>query len=146
MISRMAASPAQNPIIATGARRYALLACGCCNVALGLIGAVVPGMPTTIFLIIAVWAFSKCSVRFQRWLWDHPMFGPSIRNWHQHRVIPQRTKILAYGMMAASFALLTFFVAESWILPAGTAAVRVPVCAYIVTRASVVPDSPEASG
>ena len=126
--------------------RLGLLVFAWLNVALGMIGVVVPGMPTTIFLIIAVWAFSKCSVRFQRWLWGHPMFGPSIRNWHQHRVIPVRVKIMASGMMAASFALLTFSVAESWILPAVTAAVMVPVCAYIVTRASVVPDSPEASG
>ena len=109
------------------------------NVALAMIGVVVPGMPTTIFLIIALWAFSKCSVRFQRWLWEHPRFGPPIQNWHQHRVIPLKAKIMASGMMAASFTFLTFFIAETWILPAVTAAVMVPVCAYIVTRASQAP-------
>ncbi len=69
------------------------------------------------------------------------MFGSSIRDWHEHRVIPVRAKIMASGMMAASFAFLTFFVAETWVLPAVTAAVMVPVCAYIVTRASVAPIS-----
>ena len=67
--------------------RWGLLAFGWLNVGLGMIGVVVPGMPTTIFLIIAVWAFSKCSVCFQRWLWENPKFGPSIRAWHLHRVI-----------------------------------------------------------
>ncbi len=119
--------------------RWGLLAFAWLNVALGMIGVVVPGMPTTVFLLIALWAFSKCSVRFQRWLWEHPMFGASIRNWHDHRVIPVRAKIMASGMMAASFTFLTFFVAETWVLPAVTAAVMVPVCAYIVTRASEAP-------
>ena len=68
----MSTPQTQNPLIATGARRYALLACGCCNVVLGLIGAVVPGMPTTVFLIIALWAFSRSSPRLRRWLYEHP--------------------------------------------------------------------------
>ena len=122
--------------------RWGLLAFGWFNVGLGMIGVVVPGMPTTIFLIIAVWAFSKCSIRFQRWLWEHPQFGPPIQAWHQHRVIPIKGKILAAVMMTGSFLFVVFFVAESWVLPAGLAAVMVPVCAYILTRANVPPHEP----
>jgi hypothetical protein len=120
--------------------RWGLLAFGWVNVGLGMIGVVVPGMPTTVFLIIAVWAFSKSSVRFQRWLWEHQTFGPSIRAWHEHRVIPKKAKIMASLMMAASFIYVTFFVAESWVLPAVLAAVLVPSAAFILSQASTTPN------
>ena len=119
--------------------RWALLAFAWLNVGLGMIGVVVPGMPTTIFLIIAVWAFSKSSVRFQRWLWEHPKFGPSIRAWHLHRVIPVKAKVMAGSMMAVSLIIVIVFVADSWVFPALLAAILVPILAYIVTRASVAP-------
>lgn len=121
--------------------RWGLLAFAWLNVGLGMIGVVVPGMPTTIFLIIAVWAFSKSSIRFQRWLWEHPKFGPSIRAWHLHRVIPVKAKIMAASMMAVSLIIVTVFVAESWVFPALLAAFLVPVLAFIVSRESVAPEA-----
>ena len=116
--------------------RWGLIAFGWLNVGLGVVGVVVPGLPTTVFLLFAVWAFSKSSARFQRWLWDHPRFGPPIRAWHRHRVIPRRAKVLATTMMTTSFLFVTFFVAESWVLPAVLASVMVPAALYILTRAS----------
>ena len=62
--------------------RYALIGLGWVNVALGAIGIVVPGMPTTVFLLIALWAFSKSSERFRTWLYEHRRLGPPIRAWH----------------------------------------------------------------
>ena len=123
--------------------RWGLLAFAWMNVGLGMIGIVVPGMPTTVFLIVAVWAFSKSSIRFQRWLWEHPRFGPPIQAWHRHRVIPVRAKVLAATMMAASFGIVTLFVADGWELPALLAAVMIPVCAWIITRASEAPATAE---
>lgn len=129
--------------LAQCAARWGLLAFAWVNVGLGMIGVVVPGMPTTVFLIIAVWAFSKCSVRFQRWLWEHKTFGPSIRAWHEHRVIPLKAKIMASAMMTASFIYVTFFVAESWVLPAVLAAVLAPSAAFILSQASTAPETPD---
>ncbi len=123
--------------------RWGLLAFGWLMVALGMIGVVVPGMPTTLFLITAVWAFSKCSVRLQRWLWKHKTFGPPIRAWHLHRIIPVKAKVMAAAMMTASFVYVTFFVAEDWVLPAVLAAVLVPSSAWILTRASAAPAAAE---
>ena len=124
--------------------RWGLIAFGWLNVGLGMIGVVVPGMPTTVFLLIAVWAFSKSSIRFQRWLWEHPRFGPSIRAWHLHRVIPLQAKIMAAAMMTLSVVIVTLFVAESWVMPVVLAAVMLPICLYIVTRASEAPEVEEA--
>jgi len=120
--------------------RWALLGFGGLNVGLGLIGVIVPGMPTTVFLIVALWAFSKSSERFQLWLWNHEKYGPPLRDWHNHRVIPVRAKILASVMMSASFAFVLFFVAENWMLPVAMAAVMIPAAFYIVTRASEAPE------
>ena len=109
------------------------------NVLLGVIGILVPGMPTTVFLLIALWAFSKSSARFQQWLWNHKRFGPPIQAWHRHKVIPPTTKVLAVSVMSLSIGIIALFVAESWIMPAVMASVLTPIAIYIVTRASYVP-------
>jgi len=119
--------------------RWALLAFGWLNVGMGIIGILVPGLPTTVFLIIAAWAFSKSSERFHRWLWNHPRFGGSIQAWHKHRVIPTRVKYLASLMMTLSFFFVTFFVAESWVLPGILAAVMIPAGVYVVSQNSTAP-------
>jgi uncharacterized membrane protein YbaN (DUF454 family) len=134
----MSTPQTQNPLIATGARRYALLACGCCNVVLGLIGAVVPGMPTTVFLIIALWAFSRSSPRLRRWLYEHPRYGQALREWDRHGVIPLRAKRLAATMMVISLAILAIL-ASSWIVPLSAGTVMAAAMAFIATRPSTHP-------
>ena len=119
--------------------RFGLLVFAWLNVALGLIGVFVPIMPTTVFLIIAAWAFSKCSERFHKWLWNHPRFGSSIQSWHNHRVIPKSAKLMASGMMMLSFIYVTFFIAENWFLPVILASVMFPAWVYILRCDSVPP-------
>ena len=58
--------------------RCFLLVFGWTNVGIGLVGIFIPGFSTTVFLIVAFWAFSKSSRKFQNWLWFHPKLGPSI--------------------------------------------------------------------
>ncbi len=125
----------QSPQLETGGRRIALLICGWCNVALGMIGAVVPGMPTTVFLIIALWAFTRSSPRLRRWLYNHPRYGAALRDWDRHGVIPSRAKRLAAAMMTASLVIIAAL-AGSWILPAAAGSVMALVLLYIVTRPS----------
>ncbi len=117
----------------------ALFALGWLCVGLGMIGVVVPGMPTTIFLIVALWAFSRSSDRFHDWLYDHPRFGPPLRAWRAHRVIPLRAKLLAVGLMATSWLIFTLLVADDWIAPSVLGAILVAVAAYIVTRSNKPP-------
>lgn len=120
--------------------RWFLLAFGCANVVLGVIGAFVPGLPTTVFLLIALWAFSRSSLRFHAWLWNHPTLGRSVRDWHTHKVIPKKAKWLAVLTMTASFVYVAGFVAMDWKLPVLMAAILVPVALFIVTRASEPPE------
>lgn len=97
-----------DPGQARGTRRILLLAFGWLCVLLGLIGVLLPLLPTTPFLILALWAFAQSSERFHDWLYHHRYFGPRLRDWHQYRVIPLRAKLLAWGVMAASLSYVLY--------------------------------------
>lgn len=115
-------------------KRYALIAFGWLCVAIGLVGVVVPGLPTTIFMILAAWAFSKSSQRFQAWLLGHPRFGPAVIAWRDRGAIPACAKALALATMTLSLAVISVFVATTWVLPAIVGAIMLCVGLFIVTR------------
>ena len=115
--------------------RYALIAFGWANVGVGIIGIFIPGLPTTVFLLLALWAFSRSSARFNNWLYNHPRLGPLLRDWHAERVIPVRAKCLALGLMAISLGT-AFVVLDGWVLPVVIASVLGAVATFIVTRPS----------
>lgn len=117
---------------------YAAL--GLVSTGMGILGVFVPGLPTTVFLIIALWAFSKSSTRLQLWLWTHPKFGPGLRAWHIHRVIPLKGKVSAVVVMCLSLVILVF-TASSWKLPTFVALIMAPIALWICTRRSVAPVS-----
>ena len=118
--------------------RWLFLGLGWLNVGLAIIGVVVPGMPTTIFLIAACWAFSKSSEKFRLWLWNHPTFGSSIRNWHEYRVIPFWAKIMATFMMLLSLILVYIFINDLFLL-IFLMIIMFPAALYINTRNSDLP-------
>ncbi|MBL8326893.1 MAG: YbaN family protein [Rubrivivax sp.] len=75
-------------------------------VALGLIGIVVPGLPTVPFLLVAAWAGGHGWPQLERWLVNHPRHGPAIRRWRDHGAVPRRAKWAATLMMALSAVLM----------------------------------------
>lgn len=115
-----------------------MLVLGLVCTALGIAGIILPLMPGTVFLLIAVWAFSRSSERMHLWLFNHPRFGRTIRAWYLHGVIPVSSKVLAIGMMAGSFAYVAVTHGDNWIVPALTGGTLAPVALWIATRPSRV--------
>lgn len=76
------------------------------NVALALLGMVLPVLPTVPFLIVAAWAGSRGWPRLETWLLEHPRHGPAIRRWREKGAIPRRAKWFATTMMIVSAAIL----------------------------------------
>ena len=114
--------------------RFLYGALGLTSTALGIIGAFLPVMPTTCFLLVALWAFSKSSPRLHAWLWNHKRFGRSLQRWTKYRVIPKEAKCAAVLSMTGSLLYLTFFVdvgTVGFALAAGGMAIG----AYFVLRA-----------
>lgn len=77
-------------------------------VSLGFIGAFLPVMPTTVFLILAAWAASKGWPQVDAWLLNHPKYGANIRTWREHGMVPRKAKWWASGMMLISGILMLF--------------------------------------
>ena len=84
-------------------------------IALGIIGAVLPGMPTTVFLILAAWAASKGWPQVDHWLLNHPKYGATLRNWREHGTVPRRAKWIASLMMLLSGIIMLFTNAPFWV-------------------------------
>jgi uncharacterized membrane protein YbaN (DUF454 family) len=115
-------------------RRHLLYSAGWLCVGLGVIGIVMPLFPTTPFLLVAVWAFSRSSPELAAKIRNHSIAGAYVRDWEDEGVIPPGAKILAVTMMTAMFGYLYFGSgAPSWaVIAAGT--VMAGAAAYILSR------------
>jgi len=83
----------------------------------GLLGIFLPVLSTTPFMILALWSFSKSSERFHGWLFHNRLFGPSVKQWDDHRVIPLPAKIIAITIMIISVSFLVIFSAlQNWLI------------------------------
>jgi uncharacterized membrane protein YbaN (DUF454 family) len=86
-------------------RRLAVLmwrAVAVLGLTLGLLGVVLPVVPTVPFLILSAWAASKGWPAFEIWLLNHRLFGPPIVQWRERGAVPRRAKWFSTLMMAAS--------------------------------------------
>ncbi len=110
-----------------------------CFFGLGAVGTVVPGLPTTPFMLLALWAFAKSSQRFHDWLYTHRIFGPPLQQWRDHRIIPRKAKLLSVATMVASFAFLALFTGLALWLKTVIALVMVYGAWYILTKPSSLP-------
>ena len=107
-------------------------------VALGVIGAVTPLLPTTIFLIGAAGCFGRSSPRLEAWLLDHPTFGKPLRDWRASGAISRPAKMMACAGMTFGFVAFWFGAHPSMPLAAGMAVLLSACAAYVVSRPSIV--------
>jgi len=104
---------------------------------LGIIGAFLPVMPTTVFLIGALFCFTKSSPRLESWLIQHPKYGTSLVAWRKHGAISKKVKCIACCSMLISFILVCLF--ASMPIPAyiGIAMFMGVGAYFVVTRPSM---------
>ncbi len=84
----------------TGGWRFLYQGMGFFFVGLGWVGAFLPLVPTTPFLLLASFFFVRSSPTMQRWLVGSRVFGPFLRDWQKHGGVRPRVKMLAFGMIA----------------------------------------------
>jgi len=114
--------------------RFAWFLLGCLMLALGIIGAVLPVMPTTVFLILAAWFFGRSSPRLEAWLMRHPTFGPPLQAWRLRGAVPRRAKVAALAGMGFGYTVFLFMARPA---PGLAVLVAVPVllsALFILTR------------
>ncbi|MEO9874040.1 MAG: YbaN family protein [Anderseniella sp.] len=115
-------------------RQHVLRALGVVFVGLGFLGVLLPLLPTTPFLLLALACFARSSPAIHGWLINHRMLGPYIVDWERDRSIPFSAKIASVVMMAASFTWLALGTNAPAIAIWMTGAILICVAVYIVTR------------
>ena len=115
--------------------RYFWFGVGWISLALAVAGIPLPLLPTTPFLLLSAFAFSKSLPRFHDWLISHPKLGPGIRTWRERRAISPRAKAAAMiALLAALGISLTTGVGQTMLFV--QIAVMAAVAAFILTRNS----------
>ena len=100
---------------------------------LAVIGTLLPIVPTVPFLLLAAFCFDRASPRLHDWLLNHPVFGPPIREWQQHRAVSRKVKIYTVLSLAGSL-VLAWWLGVPGLALLAQAIVMVAVGVYVVTR------------
>jgi uncharacterized protein len=123
------------PKQATGLKRLCYVGAGLVCVGLAYLGAILPGLPTTPWVLLASYCFSRSSPRLNRWLKRSPLFGKLLRDWDEHGGIRPGVKAFAVCLVVVVVSLsLTFRVLPFWLkcVIAGLALVGVCTILFVV--------------
>jgi hypothetical protein len=126
--------PPRSPA-AKGVKRWLLRALGVVMVLLATAGAFLPLLPTTPFLLVALWAFTGSAPEWAERLRRHARFGPLLIAWEERRAIPTAAKAAAGLMMGASWGGLALTYGNLWVV-SGVGVLFVAVFTYVATRPS----------
>jgi uncharacterized membrane protein YbaN (DUF454 family) len=126
---------------ATGLARWILVGLGSVFTALAAVGAFLPVLPTTPFLLLAAACFARSSPAFHRRLLANRMFGPYLVQWQHDHTIPREAKRKAYGLVIVTFAISTALVGAPW-LRATLAGIGVALIAFLAWLPTTAEDEP----
>jgi len=125
--------PGLPPTTATGLRRILYVLFGLFFVGLGVLGAVLPVLPTTPFLLLASYFFVRTSQRLNNWLLRSRLFGGFIRDWQKHRAVRPKVKVVALTIMPVVVFTSAYFGNLPWYLVVMLIALA-SIGAYVVLR------------
>ena len=92
-----------------------LIILGWISIVLGVIGIVLPLLPTTPFILLAGACFAKSSEKFHHWIIHHPLFGPIINNFQNGQGIPRDVKIKVILFIWLTLGISIYFLSHQWV-------------------------------
>ncbi len=95
--------------------RFLLIALGWLAFGLACLGAILPLLPTTPFLLLAAWCFARTSPKFHYWLLYRSWFGSYIRHWQEHKGLPKGAKAKAILMILLTFTFSLWVINLWWV-------------------------------
>lgn len=117
-------------------KRPVFMLLGLIFTAIGVAAAFLPVLPSTVFLIAAVYFFARSSPAMEAWILEHNVLGPPVLAWRDHGAIPRRAKYFAFSGMAFGFFCFLYFAQPSWLL-------LLPVTAFFAYGAWYVGSRPD---
>ncbi|WP_210415692.1 YbaN family protein [Bdellovibrio sp. ZAP7] len=121
----------KNPVL-----RNVLLVLGSVSLILGIIGAFLPVLPTTPFVLLSAWCFLRSSDKAHAWLYRQPLFGKALTDWDRNKAISRRTKVVAITMILCSLCFMWWTVPNTYLVVSLTV-VLLAVSVFIATRNEV---------
>ena len=112
--------------------RIVLFAVGSVSLVLGAIGIVLPVLPTTPFLLLALACYFRSSQRMTNWMLTNKYFGKYIKNYREGKGIPLKTKIFAISLLWITIVYSAFFIVPIWIVQIILFAVAATVTLHLV--------------
>jgi uncharacterized membrane protein YbaN (DUF454 family) len=131
--------------VRTGLARYVWFGLGWVAVGVGSIGVVVPGLPTTVFFLVAASCFGRSSPRFERWVLGLPRIGPLVRDYRAGLGMPRKAKVFAIATIVVvcsisalltSSSLLRGAVLGAGLVGCGSIMWRVPTREHVLAAAA----------
>ncbi|HBP40182.1 MAG TPA: DUF454 domain-containing protein [Halomonas sp.] len=100
---------------------------------IGVLGIFLPLLPTTVFMLIAIYCASRGSPRFEAWIRSRHYVGPLLVTWEQERAIPKRAKIFAVCTIALSAVITVWSLGPGW-LSGAVVALLMLIALWLATR------------
>lgn len=110
-----------------------LIISGIISLILGIVGILLPLLPTTPFLLLSAFCFARSSEKLHDWLMRHPSFGPAIINWRENGSISKRNKAYSMAVILITILVSVFFKVTLAVLLIQMAALGI-VSLFILTR------------